>query len=108
MYLFQPFAVSNILPLESAGTALSSIKSFGSAMSLIWAQTKPLLMSPNRTNFLLCCTFTMSTFFVTHGILLWFPQILTIYSSVPERAITTCSALAVGFEMSTFELIIYI
>lgn len=72
---------------------------------MVWKQTWPLFKPPYLSNILLLCYLTFVSFFVAHGVYMWYPQILTLYYQNMHLPVTICEAIALASKEQEYELI---
>lgn len=72
---------------------------------MIWNQTWPLFKPPYLSNILLLCYLTFVSFFVAHGVYMWYPQILALYYPNMHLPITTCEAISLAWSQQDYEMI---
>lgn len=98
------FPVTEI-SLESIGSNLADARGLGGMVKMIWNQTWPLFKPPYLGNIMLLCYLTFVSFFVAHGVYMWYPQILALYYPNMHLPITTCEAVALAWSNHDYEII---
>lgn len=99
------FPVTEI-SLESIGSNLTDARGLGGMVKMVWKQTWPLFKPPYLSNIMSLCYLTFVSFFVAHGVYMWYPQILALYYPNMHLPITTCEAVALARRKQENELIV--
>ncbi len=100
----QTFPVTEI-SLESIGANVAETRRLGATVIMIWNQTWPLFKPPYLSNILLLCYVTFVSFFVGHGVYMWYPQILALSYPNMHLPLTVCEAVAMTWSKQDYEVI---
>lgn len=103
-HLLKTFPVTEI-SLESIGSNLSDARGLSGMLKMVWKQTWPLFKQPYLFNILVLCYLTFVSFFVAHGVYMWYPQILALYYQYMHLPVTTCEAIRLAWTKQEYELI---
>ncbi|XP_037050123.1 synaptic vesicle glycoprotein 2B-like [Bradysia coprophila] len=98
------FPVTQI-SLESIGSNLADTRKLGATVKMMWDQTWPLFKPPYFTNIILLCYLAFVSFFVGHGLYMWYPQILALSYPNMNARLTMCEALAMTWSKQEYEII---